>query len=228
MKKIFSSFLVLVMLLSLVPTYAFAASDSLAVGVSNGEVTLTYTVPNKTTTVGAISLKIAFDGTKLTPTAVNAHSFSNASPTTSNASEAAASGKVASVWVNEDNEIEIPAGTVLLTATFAIEDGASGTAEFTVEQISITGGEIGVTKLNGTAGVTTTPKTVTIPKAPITSAYAHVSEPVKGEPLDTTVDIGGATTYTATVAWYEGTSATGTPVTGNAKANQVYTRRNLP
>ena len=70
-----------------------------------------------------------------------------------------------------------------------------------------------------------TPASVTIPKAPITTVTASVDAPVKGQPLDTTVDIGTATGYTDAVEWYEGTGATGSAVTGNAKPNQVYTAK---
>ena len=70
-----------------------------------------------------------------------------------------------------------------------------------------------------------TPATVTISKAPITTVTASVDAPVKGQPLDTTVETGGATGYTAAVEWYEGTTATGSPVTGTAKAEQFYYAR---
>lgn len=63
------------------------------------------------------------------------------------------------------------------------------------------------------------PATVTITKAPITSVTATVSQPVKGHPLDTSVNVGGATTYTADVMW----KANGITVNGNAQANTVYT-----
>lgn len=60
---------------------------------------------------------------------------------------------------------------------------------------------------------------------PHTSVTAMVDAPAKGIELDTTVDVGTATGYTGTVEWYEGTAAAGTAVTGNAKANQVYTAK---
>lgn len=70
-----------------------------------------------------------------------------------------------------------------------------------------------------------TPATVTIPKAPITSVTASVDAPVKGQPLDTTVDIGTATGYTAAVEWYKGNAATGSTVSGKAEPNQIYTAK---
>ncbi len=55
--------------------------------------------------------------------------------------------------------------------------------------------------------------------ATITSVSATVSQPVKGHPLDTTVNVGGATAYTANVMW----KADGRTVTGDAQADTVYT-----
>lgn len=55
--------------------------------------------------------------------------------------------------------------------------------------------------------------------ATITSVSATVSQPVKGYPLDTSVNVYGATAYTADVMW----KADDMTVTGNAQANTVYT-----
>lgn len=55
--------------------------------------------------------------------------------------------------------------------------------------------------------------------ATITSVSATVSQPVKGHPLDTSVNVGGATAYTANVMW----KADGRTVTGDAQADTVYT-----
>ena len=72
-----------------------------------------------------------------------------------------------------------------------------------------------------------TPASVTITKAPITTVTASVDAPVKGQPLDTTVDIGTATGYTAAVEWYKGTGASGTALTmpTTAGADQIYSAR---
>lgn len=55
--------------------------------------------------------------------------------------------------------------------------------------------------------------------ATITSVSATVAQPVKGHPLDTSVNVGGATAYTADVMW----KADGGAVTGDAQADTVYT-----
>lgn len=55
--------------------------------------------------------------------------------------------------------------------------------------------------------------------ATITSVSATVSQPVKGYPLDTSVNVYGATAYTADVMW----KADGVTASGNALADTVYT-----
>lgn len=72
---------------------------------------------------------------------------------------------------------------------------------------------VNVDEANCTA--TYTPKVA----ATITSVSATVSQPMKGHPLDTSVNVGGATTYTADVMW----KADGMTVNGNAQADTVYT-----
>ena len=65
------------------------------------------------------------------------------------------------------------------------------------------------------------PATVTITKAPITSVTATVSQPVKGHPLDTTVNVGTAAAYTATVMWKD--VEENMTATGDAKPGKIYT-----
>ena len=114
----------------------------------------------------------------------------------------------------------------ILTVVFNVIAGKSGNVEFSFDET--------VTNFTDSTGDNTadapgvgsvTSATVTIPKAPITTVTASVDAPVKVQPLDTTVDIGTATGYTGAVEWYEGTGATGSAVTGNAKPNQVYTAK---
>lgn len=65
------------------------------------------------------------------------------------------------------------------------------------------------------------PATVTITKAPIDSVRATVAQPVKGHPLDTSVNVGGATAYTATVMWKD--VEENMTATGDAKPGKIYT-----
>ena len=109
---------------------------------------------------------------------------------------------------------------VLMTIMGKIAQGTTGTV--TLGTTTCTYGDV---MAEASHDCDVTPATVTILKAPIASVTASVDTPVKGQPLDTTVDIGPATGYTAAVEWYEGTTATGAPVTSNAKPNQVYTAK---
>lgn len=57
--------------------------------------------------------------------------------------------------------------------------------------------------------------------ATITSVSATVAQPVKGHPLDTTVNVGTATAYTATVMWKD--VEENMTATGDAKPGKIYT-----
>ena len=166
-RKILSLLLIAALLAVMMPMSAFADTGGLIVSStsihSGDSFTISYVVPNETTKVGSISLKINYDKTKLKITSVNWKSFSNSSPTGSNVSEAQSFGILSGVWENENNEITIPASTELVKAEFTTADGASaGDTQFTIEQISIKGGAMGTDDLNSIAGVTMTGKTVSI------------------------------------------------------------------
>ena len=204
---------------TMLPTIAFAAwaVPTLTVeAVRDGDQIKTTVKIGPHTDMGAINFTLNYDSSKLTlsgkPAGQNFLSGAIIGAVTP--------GKITPTWhdINATSSAtEIP----ILTATFDVVAGQSGSAVFTIDSISITdksGDEENTSP--GAGSVTTT--TVTIPKAPITSVTASVDAPVKGQPLDTTVDIGAATGYTAAVEWYEGTTATGSPVTGTAKPSQFY------
>ena len=68
--------------------------------------------------------------------------------------------------------------------------------------------------------------TFTTLSAPITSVDASVTAPAVGQPLDTTGTVASGASYSiSAVEWYEGTDATGTAATGNAKPDRVYTAK---
>ena len=107
----------------------------------------------------------------------------------------------------------------VLTVHFTVNAGVGGKIDFAVTNLNA--GQTGdISKIYPSSEFPTA--SVTIPKSPITTVTASVDAPVKGQPLDTTVDIGTATGYTAAAEWYEGTTATGSPVTGTAKPSQFY------
>lgn len=117
------------------------------------------------------------------------------------------------------NPVKFESGTTAMTASFTVKEsyGTVATA-FRLDN------------LKGTTDVSlsTVPLSATILKAPITSVSATVSQPVKGQPLDFNGTVDASAPYSITsVEWFEGTDATGTPVTSpaTAKANQYYYAR---
>ena len=108
--------------------------------------------------------------------------------------------------------VKFTSGTIAMTASFTVKEsyGTVATA-FRLDN------------LKGTTDVSlsTVPLSATILKAPITSVSATVSQPVKGHPLDTSVNVYGATTYTANVMWKD--VEENMTATGDAKPGKIYT-----
>ena len=213
------------MLFTFIPTQVFAAGNCLEITPASAkvgdEVTLTYTAQKEVNDLAAVSIRITFDSAKFEVTAVEYPKLSNFSPTGSNVKESNTNSWFSVSWTDEDAGLVIPANTALVKATLKVKAGGGSSSDFNVAHVAISDAA-GTTLDNATNGLDKTSATVTITKAPITSVTASVDAPVKGQPLDTTVDIGGATGYTAAVEWYEGTTATGSPVTGKAKPSQFY------
>ena len=238
MKKRFLSLLLsLLLLLSLVPATALAASGNISMTVSSstGEMdtlhvgdTVTVTVSNTAMTVSTFTFNVKFDKEKFECTSIvgadseypddiglEKESGKNtwvSAQTKSTLKEANNTAAVGFGWAAAD-DTKYKAATIV-TITFRAK--APGSAEFVLsEDSSGTGGFKG--QVSSTSAK--------ILKSPIASVTASVDAPVKGKALDTTVDIGTATGYTGAVEWYEGKNATGTAVIGNAKPNQVYTAK---
>lgn len=120
------------------------------------------------------------------------------------------------VGTTQDRNLNSTHGEVtLMTIMGKIAKGTTGSVTLKTTQHSY-GDPSGLT---ASVDCDVTPATVTITKAPITSVRATVSQPVKGQPLDTSVNVYGATAYTADVMW----KADGGTVTGDAQADTVYT-----
>lgn len=120
------------------------------------------------------------------------------------------------VGTTQDRNLNSTHGEVtLMTIMGKIAKGTTGSVTLKTTQHSY-GDPSGST---ASVDCDVTPATVTISKAPITSVRATVSQPMKGHPLDTSVNVYGATAYTATVMW----KADGVTVNGNAQADTVYT-----
>lgn len=117
-----------------------------------------------------------------------------------------------------------PMGGAILTKVGKMEvqgkmDGSSGRAVYGSASFDSTAYDTNVTNVteDGTTYYIATyrPKVA----ATITSVRATVAQPVKGYPLDTSVNVYGATAYTADVMW----KADGVTASGNALADTVYT-----
>ena len=221
-KRLLSVFLTLMMLLTLVPTTALAAGAmtvdveppagrTLSTLQEGDVVKVTVRLPQVASTQ-TLQFDLNFDDTYFS------YNGDGAAP------DIIAKLNIGKVDISGSNIVRIvatgltaasfDAGTVAMQASFTVKAGVAGsTKTFGLSGLKI--GDPSVTLPTGQVDVT-------IPKAPITSVTASVDAPVKGQPLDTTVDIGTATGYTGTVEWYEGTTATGSPVTGKAKPSQFY------
>ena len=239
-KRLISLLLTVVMLLSLVVVPANAALVS-------GTGTLTIT-PNVTSVPGSDSVPIEVIYTiKVTPPTegpVGEFHFNLKAPDGMTLAVAEGEQGKEGYWVNPDLNYHKTYNKNGIFETFEYTPAskyfqASGTsasrnmtteAEIMTIKATIAAGKVGNFTLtaenvginkDGTdsysVDVKTTP--VTITKAPITSVSATVSQPVKGYPLDTSVNVYGATTYDATVMW----KANGMNVTGDAQADTVYT-----
>ena len=221
-KRLLSVFLTLMMLLTLVPTTALAAGAmtvdveppagrTLSTLQEGDVVKVTVRLPQVASTQ-TLQFDLNFDDTYFS------YNGDGAAP------DIIAKLNIGKVDISGSNIVRIvatgltaasfDAGTVAMQASFTVKAGVTGsTKTFGLSGLKI--GDPSVTLPTGQVDVT-------IIKAPITSVTAKVDAPQKGVELDTTVDIGGATGYTAAVEWYEGTTATGAPVTGKAKPSQYY------
>lgn len=221
-KRLLSVFLTLMMLLTLVPTTALAAGAmtvdveppagrTLSTLQEGDVVKVTVRLPQVASTQ-TLQFDLNFDDTYFSyngdgtaPDIIAKLNIGKVDISGSNIVRIVATGLTAASF---------DAGTVAMQASFTVKAGVAGsTKTFGLSGLKI--GDPSVTLPTGQVDVT-------IPKSPITTVTASVDAPVKGQPLDTTVDIGTATGYTAAVEWYEGTTATGTPVTGTAKPSQFY------
>ena len=217
------------MICSLLPTIAIAAGQSLNVQESNegGEklVVVTYVIPNAVN-VTSIQLNVKFDTSKLEARDIDWPSIPGfGAPVGSNATETNANGFFGCSWSVADNHMT-PANLNLVTAKFAVKSGASGSADFTITDLVIA--DENTDDHIAESGATQTGATYTIPKAPIASVTASVETPVAGAALDFTGTVAASAPYSISkVEWFEGTNATGTPVTGTAtaKAKQFYYAR---
>ena len=222
-KRIISLIMVLMMMLTFIPTTVFAAEAyapplKINAEYADGKVTVTVKADAYSGCMGA-QVDFSFPTDKLSVTEENIICSGVLEGATKNVKTTPTGKAISAAW-DDSSPRQSDAEEPLLTVTFSVIDGQTGDCNFEIIKYTFTDGDEGEIETLPAGSVGTA--SVTIPKAPITSVTASVDAPVKGQPLDTTVDIGTATGYTAAVEWYEGTTATGSPVTGTAKPSQFY------
>ena len=222
-KRIISLIMVLVMMLTFIPTTVFAAEAyapplKINAEYADGKVTVTVKADAYSGCMGA-QVDFSFPTDKLSVTEENIICSGVLEGATKNVKTTPTGKAISAAW-DDSSPRQSDAEEPLLTVTFSVIDGQTGDCNFEIIKYTFTDGDEGEIETLPAGSIGTA--SVTIPKAPITTVTASVDAPVKGQPLDTTVDIGTATGYTAAVEWYEGTTATGSPVTGKAKPSQFY------
>ena len=230
-KRILSLLCVLCLLLTMLPTSAFAAgydAPTLSIEASYDSASNKVTakvILGACSDLGGLDFHMKYDLDKLAvESIVGNEEFGSEDYTT--ISDNTATTKDIGLSFVKTSGMTVTGTKLVFTATFSVKPGQTGDAQFSFDDYYTNfahknGDDAASTPAAGS--VTTT--TVTIPKAPISSVTASVDAPVKGKELDTTVDIGAATGYTSKVEWYKGNTATGAAVTGPAVANQVYTAK---
>lgn len=247
MKKLMAIILTLAMVMSLCVVPASAAGSGVAITITpdkssvdtaTGDAVVTYTVKAKVTDpnlkVGAMTiildpgtgLKLAEETKKKNPDfyyQANAAKYQyNEETNDTGIFETVFSYApktktfVASGTTNDRNLNSTHGEIVLMTIMGKIAKGTTGSVTLGVSTANY-GDPSG--EASSIVNCDVPQATVTITKAPITSVRATVAQPVKGHPLDTSVNVYGATAYTATVMW----KADGVTVNGNAQADTVYT-----
>ena len=233
MKRIISFALTIAMLLSLCVTTAFAsgtATLSSTMAASNNlnkgdTFDVTVTIPEINGFTDA-TVKVLFDKTVLKVTNLDMPSTMGALlVVTTDVSEANNHG--AYVFTCAGASAHNMTAPLVMKATFEVLDTA---AEGAVTDLI----KIDTYEFENDGSVVTTPPfdktsiSATILKAPIASVTASVETPTAGAALDFTGTVDASAPYSISkVEWFEGTNATGTPVTGTAtaKAKQFYYAR---
>ena len=225
-KRIISLIMVLVMMLTFIPTTVFAAEAyapplKINAEYADGKVTVTVKADAYSGCMGA-QVDFSFPTDKLSVTEENIICSGVLEGATKNVKTTPTGKAISAAW-DDSSPRQSDAEEPLLTVTFSVIDGQTGDCNFEIIKYTFTDGDEGEIETLPAGSIGTA--SVTIPKSPITTVTASVDAPVKGVALDTTVDIGAATGYTSKVEWYKGNTATGAAVTGPAAANQVYTAK---
>ena len=227
-KRIISLIMVLVMMLTFIPTTVFAAEAyapplKINAEYADGKVTVTVKADAYSGCMGA-QVDFSFPTDKLSVTEENIICSGVLEGATKNVKTTPTGKAISAAW-DDSSPRQSDAEEPLLTVTFSVIDGQTGDCNFEIIKYTFTDGDEGEIETLPAGSIGTA--SVTIPKSPITTVTASVDAPVKGQPLDTTVDIGTATGYTAAVEWYKGTGASGTALSmpTTAGADQIYSAK---
>ena len=227
-KRIISLIMVLMMMLTFIPTTVFAAEAyapplKINAEYADGKVTVTVKADAYSGCMGA-QVDFSFPTDKLSVTEENIICSGVLEGATKNVKTTPTGKAISAAW-DDSSPRQSDAEEPLLTVTFSVIDGQTGDCNFEIIKYTFTDGDEGEIETLPAGSIGTA--SVTIPKAPITSVSAKVDAPQKGVALDTTVDIGAATGYTAAVEWYKGTGASGTALSmpTTAGADQIYTAK---
>ena len=167
-------------------------------------------------------MKYKYDATKFTVKSFTPPSYNG----TAASAYKAADGTISCTYMGESGGTTIDCSTaVKFVATFTVNTGVTaGAYDFSLDTAATMCKSLeadGYTEIDLVTAPSGTKTSVTILKPPITSVSATVSQPVKGQPLDTTVNVGDATRYTAEVMWKD--VEENMTATGDAKPGKIYT-----
>ncbi len=224
-KRILSLLCVLCLLLTMLPTSAFAAGyDAPKLSIDASYLAETNQVKMSVkigayTDLGALDFHVKYDKEKLkvngTPTKGGLLT-ANSTVSDNNSWNPATIG----VGWNDENGSTTTTTTEILTVIFDVIEGKAGAVDFSFDEARYNfcdkSGD-NSTDVPGAGSVTSA--NVTIPKAPIASVtIAGLDAPVKGDAPDISVTV-TPSSLAADVKWFDGA----TPVTGNFAANTAYT-----
>ena len=229
-KRILSLLCVLCLLLTMLPTSAFAAGyDAPTLSIEATYNNTDGTVEAKViigacTDLAGIDFHLKFNKEKLTVKEKTA----NPKFGTGSLMVVAVNDDYVGLCASPDN-VTTTSNETILTVVFNVIAGKSGNVEFSFDETATNFTDsTGDNTADAPGAGSVTSANVTIPKAPITSVTASVAGPVAGQPLDFAGTVDSSAPYSITkVEWFESTNANGTVVTNPsiAKANQYYYAR---
>ena len=230
-KKIFAIICSICLLISMMPTAAFAADNvysapTLSIQVEHDKDAKTVTAYVKLgmcSDLGGLDFHLQYDTSKFTLKNYNGtDEFANEDYTTISSNE----DNLGLSFVKSSG-LTLDAEKTILTAVFEVKEGAYGKATFGFDSaVTNFAHKDGNATASTPAEGSTTTTSIILYKEALTTATVSVAAPVKNVELAKTADISSATAYTASVQWYEGETADGDVLSDEvAKAGQIYTAK---